>query len=210
MARSRVHDVARFEANKVNTLTFYLGFFKGYLSIIIGNMCFLTIGQHNFLLGVAAEGLLKTFVDMSKISTQMGNSEMKLDVTRKVFPVAATFSVLRDLTSRYSYMWVVSSLIEYNKEWVKQDHNRKYHIFFAGAILATIVSHPFDLLFTKVASQRSLKYTGLLGTLRTVVKEEGGGKLLSGLDYRLFYNLVGAMIMGNAYEKLLHLTLEAF
>ena len=60
---------------------------------------------------MAAEGLLKTFVDMSKISTQMGNSEMKLEVARKIFPVAATFSVLRDLTSRSSYMWIVSSLI---------------------------------------------------------------------------------------------------
>jgi hypothetical protein len=111
MARSRVHDVARFEANQVNTLTVYLGFFKGYVSIVIGNMCFLTLGQQNFLLGVAAEGLLKTFVDMSKISSQMGNSEMKLEVARKVFPVAATFSILRDLTSRSSYMWIVSTLI---------------------------------------------------------------------------------------------------
>lgn len=115
MARSRVHDVARFEANKVNTLTVYLGFFKGYISIIIGNMCFLTLGQQNFLLGVVAEGLLKTFVDMSKISSQMGNVGMKMDLTKKVFPAAATFSVLRDLTSRYSYMWIVSSLIEHNK-----------------------------------------------------------------------------------------------
>lgn len=111
MARSRVHDVAKFEANKVNTLTPYLGFFKGYLSIIIGNMCFLTLGQQNFFLGVTAEGLLKTFVDMSKISTQMGNTEMKLDVTKKIFPVAASFSVLRDLVSRSSYMWIVSMLL---------------------------------------------------------------------------------------------------
>lgn len=74
MAKSKVHDVARFEHNRVATLTPYLGFFKGYLSILIGNLCFLTVGQQNFYLGVMAEGLLKTFVDMSKISTQMGNS----------------------------------------------------------------------------------------------------------------------------------------
>lgn len=210
MARSRVHDVARFEANQVISLTLYLGFFKGYLSMIMGNMCFLTLGQQNFLLGVVAEGLFKTFVDISKISTQMGNEAMKMDITKKVFPVAAAFSMLRDLTSRYSYMWIVSSLIEHNKEWIKQDHMRKYHIFFAGAIIGTVVSHPFDLLFTKVASQRSLKYAGLIGTLRTVIKEEGGAKIMSGLEYRLFYNLVGAIIMGNSYEQLLRLTLEAF
>jgi len=52
MAKSSIHDVARFEQNKVYNLTPYLGFIKGYLSIIIGNMCFLTIGQENFFLGV--------------------------------------------------------------------------------------------------------------------------------------------------------------
>lgn len=170
MARCKVHDVAKFEANKVNTLTPYLGFFKGYLSIIIGNMCFLTLGQQNFFLGVIAEGLLKTFVDMSKISTQMGNTNMQLDITRKIFPVAASFSVLRDLISRTSYMWIVSSLIEHNKEWIKQDSNRKYHLFFAGAIIATIISHPFDVVFTKVASQRSLRYSGLVKSFITMIK----------------------------------------
>ena len=73
MARSKWHDVARFEANGVVALTPYLGFFKGFLSILIGNMFFLTVGQTNFFLGVLGEGLLKTWVDMSKISSQMGN-----------------------------------------------------------------------------------------------------------------------------------------
>lgn len=73
MAKSKFHDVARFDANGVVALTPYLGFFKGFLSIIIGNMFFLTVGQTNFFLGVLGEGLLKTWVDMSKISSQMGN-----------------------------------------------------------------------------------------------------------------------------------------
>jgi hypothetical protein len=73
MAKSKVHDVARFEANGVIMLNPYFGFFKGFLSIMIGNMFFLTVGQSSFLLGVVGEGLLKTWVDMSKISSQMGN-----------------------------------------------------------------------------------------------------------------------------------------
>lgn len=45
MARNKKVDIAHFAANNVTTKTPYLGFFKGYLSIIIGNMCFLTLGQ---------------------------------------------------------------------------------------------------------------------------------------------------------------------
>jgi hypothetical protein len=50
----------------------------------------------------------------------------------------------------------------------------------------------------------------LIKPIITIVKEEGAGKMMSGVDYRLFYNLVGAIIMGNSYENLLQLTLEAF
>lgn len=73
MARNKLVDVARFDANKVVLKSTYLGFFKGYLSIIIGNMCFLTFGQESFLMGVVAEGVLKTWIDLSKISSQMAN-----------------------------------------------------------------------------------------------------------------------------------------
>lgn len=52
MSKNKIHDVARFKANRVETLTPYLGFFKGYLSILIGNMVFLIVGQENFFLGV--------------------------------------------------------------------------------------------------------------------------------------------------------------
>lgn len=62
-------------------------------------------------MGVMAEGVIKTFVDMSKISTQMGNTEVKYDIIKKSLPIATVFSVLRDLTSRSSYMLMVSFLL---------------------------------------------------------------------------------------------------
>ena len=54
MAKHKTLDIARFGANNVKELTPYLGFFKGYLSIIIGNMCFLTMGSYHFVTGVGA------------------------------------------------------------------------------------------------------------------------------------------------------------
>lgn len=133
---------------------------------------------------------------------------MNMDLVKRVLPSAATFSVLRDLVSRSSYMYIVSNLLIYNQEWIKQDFNRRYHIYFGSAILATIVSHPFDVVFTKLASQQVMKYTGFFDVLKTIVKEEGLKKMMSGIDYRLFYNLLGVIIMGNSYDSLLKITLE--
>jgi len=91
-----------------------------------------------------------------------------------------------------------------------KDRNRRYHIYFGSAIVATLLSHPFDVAFTKLASQRSLRYNGIFGVLKTIVKDEGVGKLYSGMDYRLLYNLVSVIVMGNSYEPLMELTLDAF
>jgi hypothetical protein len=159
---------------------------------------------------VAAEGFLKTWIDMSKISTQMGNGEMKMDIAKKTFPLASCCAIARDMTSRGSYMLIVNAMISYCHSWLARDRNRRYHIYFGSAIAATLVSHPFDLLFTKVASQRSLRYEGLWSTVKTIVKEEGIGKFYSGMDYRLLYSLVSVIVMGNCYDPLMLMSLDAF
>jgi len=93
-----------------------------------------------------------------------------MDVARRVFPVAGFYAVMRDLVSRGSYIQIVSYILAHNQEWLKQDHNRKYHVYFFGAIIATILSHPLDVIFTKIASQRAMKFTGLLQTPMTILK----------------------------------------
>lgn len=71
-----------------------------------------------------------------------------------MFPAASCFSVLRDLTSRGSFMLITAKLIEFYKEDLERDNKNRFHIYFASAIIATFLSHPFDVMFTKLASQR--------------------------------------------------------
>jgi hypothetical protein len=56
-------------------LTTYLGIARGYGSILIGNLCHLIIGKESLVVAAGVEGLLKTWIDMSKISKQMGNAK---------------------------------------------------------------------------------------------------------------------------------------
>ncbi len=72
-------------------------------------------------------------------------------------------------------------------------------MFFA-TVIATIISHPLEVCFTKIASQRQLKYTNIFKTPYEIIKEEGFGKLsASGLWPRLMYNLLSTSIMFNFY-----------
>lgn len=154
MAKNIKVDVAKFNLNQVITRSTYLGFFTGYISAISGIMCFLTLGEINFFLGVTAEGLIKTWIDMSKVSRQMANPAMDLAITKKVLPTAAFFSVARDLSARGSYILLVDFLMKKSQNWLAIDMNRRFHIYYVSAIVATLVSHPFDLVFAKLASQR--------------------------------------------------------
>ena len=149
-------------------------------------------------------------MDMPKISQQMGNISARTDFYPRILPIAGVFAVARDLTCRGSYMLLLDESIRRYQSWLSTDNNRKYHLYFGCAIAATLLSHPFDLVFTKIASQRSLRYKGILQTLRLIVNEQGYGKFYSRISYRFFYSLLSVILMGNCYEPLMMMSLEAF
>ena len=185
---------------------------RGFGSVMIGNLCHLAIGQQNLLLGAAAEGVLKTWIDMSKISKQMGNEKGDLNIMKKSFGICALHGVLRDLTFRSFYVGISTYLHQkYLTNSKFFDERIKINNIFISIIAATIVSQPFEVCFIKVASQRSLKYTNFFKTPLTIMKEEGVGKIMfGGLWARLLYNILSTTILINTYDPFLQATLEAF
>jgi hypothetical protein len=75
IARSSLADISHFQKNNVASLTTYLGIARGYASILIGNVCHIALGRDSLVLAAGLEGLLKTWIDMSKINKQMGNAK---------------------------------------------------------------------------------------------------------------------------------------
>ena len=63
--------------------------------------------------------------------------------------------------------------------------------------LGTLVTNPIDVVLTKILTQHprdreAVKYRGLIQGLKTVYKEEGRGKFLSGLHPRFMFNTMNA------------------
>ena len=71
-------------------------------------MIFLIVGQSDFYLGVLGEGLLKSWIDISKISSQMGNKKMNMEISKSILPVASFYAVARDMTARGSFMLITN------------------------------------------------------------------------------------------------------
>ena len=209
IAKCRVHDVSLFQGNKVNELSTYRGFVKGYLGVMVGNLGFMTLLEHGLVPAVLAETTFRLFLDMNKISSQMGNARMDLSLTRKTLPSSFLFAFLRDLTHRGTFHHLNTSLLSYYKGWIHQDKSNRFHLAYLSAVVATALSHPFDVFFTKLASQRSMRYDGWR-VVKMVVKEEGIGKMWSGFEWRLFYSLVGAVVMGYSYDGCVQVLNEAF
>lgn len=96
---------------------------------------------------------------------------------------------------------------EFHNYEVKSNHTHRLTWMIIANFVATLVTNPFDVCLSKMATQRKQisptdgkrfwKYKGLISTLRTVWKEEGMNKLLfGGLHPRFIFNCMnGAMFL---------------
>ena len=116
------------------------------------------------ILGAAVEGVVKTWIDMMKISKQMANKEADLTIMRKTVGVAMGYGILRDITYRGSFLKIFEKMNQKFLEGTKFDHSTRVNNMFISVIGATLISHPFEVVFIKIASQRQLKYTNFFKT----------------------------------------------
>lgn len=98
---------------------------------------------------------------------------------------------------RYNYFLDYSKISIYSK----------VELIFANliisTILGTIISHPFDTIGTKMLTQTRLKYKGVIQSYNLILKEETIKKLfLSGLSFRISFNLLSGTFVIFSYEKL--------
>ena len=60
--------------------------------------------------GAVVEGILRTWIDMMKISKQMANKNADLTIMRKTVAWATLTAIIRDLTYRGSFMMIYNKL----------------------------------------------------------------------------------------------------
>ena len=72
-------------------------------------------------------------------------------------------------------------------------------------LLATTLTNPIDVCLSKILTQNTtdgkVKYTGLIHALKTVYKEEGRAKFLSGLHPRFMFNLMNGFLFLFVYDR---------
>lgn len=72
-----------------------------------------------------------------------------------------------------------------------------------STIVGTVISQPFDTIGTKILTQNRLKYRGTIQSYKLILKEESLKKLfLSGLSFRISFNLLSGTFVMFSYEKL--------
>ena len=119
-----------------------MGLFRGYFSVFIGNAVYLAIGREDFAKGAVVQGILRTWIDMMKISKQMANKNADLTIMRKTVGWATLTAIIRDLTYRGSFMLIYNKLNEKFLQGGKYDQGIKMNTMFASVIASTIISHP--------------------------------------------------------------------
>lgn len=95
--------------------------------------------------------------------------------------------------------------VSYFMDYSKFNIYSPFHYILINLVLctvaATVITHPLDVIATKILTQTRLKYKGLFQSYSLIAKEEGIKKLFySGLSVRISFNLFSAMNVLILYE----------
>lgn len=161
--------MSHFSRNNVEKLNKTAGIFRGYGVLVIGNVFQLTLSRmYNLYVGAVCEGLLKTWLEMSKVGAQMGIRKPDLALIKFSWANCAAVGVARDVVFRGVFV----NLLQYFTKGLSNNDKSVYlSSVMTASSLATIVSHPFDVLFSKFASQQEPKYGNIIKGIKLIIKE---------------------------------------
>lgn len=150
----------------------------------------------------------------------MNVSEITLHKQFQAFRLAFLPMVLRDVLFRVSFEGLYHSMVfvEYYKRIAQQrkmglpvddtlaakmshESNQSLHkrsgLFIISAAVANLITHPLDMITTRLIIQQKEAYSGMIDCAKTIIKEEGWSKLtLSGYGARMgFLTVHGSLIM---------------
>lgn len=85
------------------------------------------------------------------------------------WPKVLPFIILRDLT--YRSIFATGAGWSAREQQVRRNFNKMEHLGDLVAIssVATLLSHPFDVVVTKIASQKYIKYDSIVNGIKTIV-----------------------------------------
>lgn len=84
---------------------------------------------------------------------------------------------------------------------VKTKIHTRYLMLVLANLVATIITNPIDVCLSKMLTQQYPKYTGFFQCFRTVVKEEGAKKFLSGIHPRFMLNFFNGVLFLYVYDR---------
>jgi hypothetical protein len=151
---------------------------------------------------------------------QMCVPEITFQKQLNAFRLAYLPSVLRDVVFRTTFEGMYHSLlfVDYYKKINRQrqlgipyddslgaklNHeqsqslHRRSGFFILSAVFANVLTHPLDMITTRLIVQQKAAYSGMIDCAKTIIKEEGYPKLLlSGFGARLgFFTIQGSLMM---------------
>lgn len=162
----------------------------------------------------------RLYFEIRKNLRQMNVPEITVGKLSSSFRLALLPFVLKDLVFRTSFESFYHSAIffEYYSKLNKQRKlgipvidtfgsmmefesqqgiHRRSGFFILGAAFAAVLTNPLDMITTRLIIQQKSAYSGMIDCAKTIIKEEGIGKLLiSGFGARTgFLALHGSLMM---------------
>lgn len=222
-AKNLMDDIAHFERNKVETKSVYLGLLYSYL--ISGLSCSVFSNMHKIVTAISANyswmsnehilyasftatdlltSPLRCWLEVRRSYFQMGNPRFNFFESMRKTKSAYFTLLLRDFFFRTSIFMTLA------REQPNEPNGRRFAKFAFSMFISSLLTAPIDVVFTKIATQKIPKYTSFAQALKTIIKEEGNGKLISGFAMKFISMMIIGSINALCYHRMLGFTHEAF
>ena len=223
-AKNAQGDYAQYLKNQVETKSLYKGITHSYTLCLLHFSIFMNvqkltgsmflnskfnfttekINYTNYLISDLLTSPFRCALEIRRSLFQMGN--VRVSGQETLFKIRQTFFPL--LIRDFIFRSVVYSALA-NSDQRKNKVQRLWEITMT-LLLATLISNPIDVVCTKLYTQKIEVYKGLLGTLRTIVQEEGRGKLFIGFSMRFAALSVATLLNFVVFDSLRDFADEAF
>lgn len=99
--------------------------------------------------------------------------------------------------------------IDHHSYKIKTPMQIRFLLMLLANAVGTLITNPIDVCMTKLITQQEKKYTGLINCMKTVYKEEGPKKFLSGIHPRFMFNTLNGIVFLYLYDQVVSTIYQA-
>ena len=214
-ARHKTIDTAGYLTNNVEKVSLFKGIGYSYYIIALQASIYCCISKltkleftnyekkttdlFNMLISDAVSAPLRYYLETKRSLLQMANTKINTSWVFRNYRKAIPSLLLRDFGFKTFFYFL------YTENMDSEDISYSpFRVYAFATFFSSLLTAPLDLISSKIMTQKQVHYKNMVNCFKTVLREEGAGKFISGFSLRfLVFSIFGGinlLFFNDTYE----------